>query len=711
MQAMSASYETAVRASPRRVLPVAEMDFSDPDAVLSGVSGGAAPLHFASSEQLFDHKRESEQRIITLEEGLWLLTEEAGEKLPGDDAETAQTAYAIDALSDENCEFGAEAYIELAISGVSVLQAMTIYFADGEREGWPVKFSVSIKIGGSVVWEKEITENSARHIMLDGFTVHYPDAVRVTFHKWSWPHRRPRVLEIMLGAFELWTGADIYEMDIVHQTDFSNLTVAYDTASISVRNEGRRFYPRAKQSIFNSIEARQPVKLFYKISQPGGPEETVPAGVMYLQTNGWEQAATGRSFTLNFTSIVGLLAERTLKLPEVLPQTVQGWVELLLSTLGANFSGRYEIADGILELPLAASADDVNAKNCGMILRYICMAVGCWYGCSPTTGNLTIQAVTETEGDYIPLSGQFSYPEESAADEYADVTFKLADDEIYTVGGGNTDAGQSLTIDNPFIRSEAAAKLAAVNILRFAGGSRFKLTGRGNPASELGDVDTFETIFAERVSARRYKQQFKFNNGVMLQAPSWFLQGSWAAEYGAREEINETSVWTAPEGVSRIRLILIGHGADGEDGEDGSWSANGDPGAGGAGGKVWVGSVNVTAGGNYAITIDDESSFAGYSSANGVAYDSGWGDIYTGLTYAAPGTNGKENCKTPQNGADGEAGTGNGGQGGSGGRQGARAWDSDAGKWRYKRSPADGGAGGKGASGCVIIYYDKAVAE
>lgn len=707
MKNVSEKFLAAAEANPRYVTPFALMDFCDPDAEYGEVAG-ATVLPFCTVGQLYNRKIGVEKRIVTLEKDLFLL--DGSREIPEEGAvEAEEVGIALEAWSDENCLFAEGAFIELPISNVQVLQSLTLAFDDDPMYGWPPEYTVSLKVGENAVWEQTVTDGTGGKIILDGFCVYDPTAVRVTFTKWSWPMRRARILEIALGIFEEWTGADMYEVDVLQQTDFTNLTVCYDTARIVVRNETHRFNPRAKGSVFASIEARQPVQIFYGVASPGDKPEKVSVGVFYLQEEGWETAATDTAFELNFVSIIGLLAERVPEISEnieELPKTVTEWLRLLLSTVGENFTEKFTVDDELAEVELTASPEDLQGMNCGDILRYICMAVGAIYRADTESGKLLVQKIPEDAGVFIPLSQQFAYPVESRSEDWADIAFMLADDEVYTVGGNTSAAEKTCKVDNPFIKTREGAERAAKNILQQSGGSTYKLAGRGNPASDIGDIDTFETIFGERVSARLRKQQLKFSDCVMLETPSWLVQSGWQYQYGERLEFTESCTWTAPEGVSKIRLVLIGRGEDGKPGGDGSYSADGEPGAGGAGGLVWIGDIGVTAGGIYAVNIGEDSTFGtAYTSANGKQFAGGWGDIYSGKVYAANGTDGPERCKSVTDGADGESGTGCGGQGGGGGRQGARAWDGE--KWIYKRRKVSGGAGGKGATGCVIIYISQ----
>lgn len=701
MKDVSENFLRAAKASPRYVTPYALVDFCDPDAEC-GELVGAELLPFCSAGQLYNRRLAIEKKVATLEKNIFLL--DGSRELPAEGVtEEREVGVTLNCFSDGDCLFNGEAFIELPISNVQVLQALTLAFDDDPAYGWPVEYRVGLRVGGSVVWEKTVMDGSGGKTVFEGFTVYDPTAVRVTLVKWSHPCRRPRIIEIGLGIFEEWTGADMYEVDVIQQTDFANLTVCYDTARIVVRNETFRFCPRAENSIIASIEARQPVRIFFLVGEPGGVTEKVSAGVFYLKEQGWETAATDTSFELNFVSVIGLMAERVPDLPEELPVRVDDWLRLLLSSIGKNFTEKFRVDASLAGMELVATAEDVQGLTCGELLRYICMSIGAVYGADAGNGDLVVRALPEESGVFIPLSQQFAYPVEGQSDDWADIAFMLANDEIYTVSG-NVSAGQkTCKVDNPFVRTKEAAEAAAKNILLVSGGSTFKLSGRGNPACDIGDIDTFETIFGEKMTARRQKQQLKFTDGVMLENPSWLVQSGWQYCYSGRLEFVESCSWTAPEGVSRIRLVLIGRGEDGEPGEDASYSADGEPGSGGSGGKVWIGDIGVNPGGVYTVGIEDESVFGtAYTSAVGKRYDGGWGDIYSGRVYAAKGADGAELCRSVTDGVDGEAGTGAGGQGGGGGRQGARAWNGE--KWVYKRRAVAGGTGGKGGSGCVIIY-------
>ena len=99
----------------------------------------------------------------------------------------------------------------------------------------------------------------------------------------------------------------------------------------------------------------------------------------------------------------------------------------------------------------------------------------------------------------------------------------------------------------------------------------------------------------------------------MLQGcSSKLLQASGIGNYEERVQITASGTWTVPEGVTTIRILLVGHGLRGEQGEDGepapppddtestkiitTKGERGGRGADGLGGKVWAGTLSTAPG-------------------------------------------------------------------------------------------------------------------
>ena len=194
-----------------------------------------------------------------------------------------------------------------------------------------------------------------------------------------------------------------------------------------------------------------------------------------------------------------------------------------------------------------------------------------------------------------------------------------------------------------------------------------------------------------------------FSNGVLRDCKSVLLQADGSFMFQNRQVFTESGTFTGPSGVTKLRLILVGKGGDGTDGADGSYSSSGADGIDGAGGLVWAGTININEGQTYAINIDSNSTFGAYSSINGKTYENGYTDIASGDSFARTGV------------SDPKPGTGDGGAKGIGGSQGVRHreinYDSNGNPsgshMVIDAYPGKGTAGVSGATGCVVIYWDK----
>ena len=263
-----------------------------------------------------------------------------------------------------------------------------------------------------------------------------------------------------------------------------------------------------------------------------------------------------------------------------------------------------------------------------------------------------------------------------------------------------------MQVNNPFLSTKAQALAAAKLILSTYGGNQLATTGRGNPASEIGDVDTVWLDASQATTGRRMMQTFSFSDGVMQGCQSTLLQADGSFQFEGRAVITESGTWTAPAGVTQLRIILVGHGGNGTDGTDGSWDAAGVNGVDGQGGKVWAGTVSINSQQQFTITIGEDTVMGQYSSANGQVFQYGYTDVASGDSF------GRTGVQSPI------SGSGDGGAGGKGGVKGNRHTETIHGTdgegnpttdWVtvIDNYPSAGTDGVVGASGCVVVYWDK----
>lgn len=698
------AYHAAITGDARRVLLRAVIDIISPDIVFgAGETSGQIP--WSKPEQLHDKVFDNPTKYATLERDRWAL-DGTWDLLPDDPTQTVgQMGYIGNVLSGADGTFSTPPWVELQFSGVSVLQACSVYFPGNDYDGLPEDFTVEVKQGGTAYHTRTYTGNTASSVSLEGFTVNNPDAIRVTVTKWSRPGRRMRVVEIVPGVYEGWDGGMIAEFNVKQQGNIAATALPYGTCTLKIDNLSRRFEPRSKNGLFQSIEERQGIDVSLGVRLADGTDEYKRLGIFYQYSGGWKTGDNGLTMQWNLVDIIGLLANREFLAPSTLPTTLGGWIGALAAQLGVNFQDRWHVDPNYTALPVTVrAADDLQGKSCGDILRWVCQATGTWPRADASTGDLTAEPLW-SEGNKVTLDNLNGYPVMRANGDVAALIFTLNDGAgtKYIVSGNATSSSETVSIDNPFIKTEAQALAAARLILSTYGGNVLDLTGRGDPSSEIGDVDTVWLDESQATTARRVMQTFQFSGGVMQGCQSQLLQADGSFLYQGREVITTPGTWKAPAGKKSLRVILVGKGGDGTRGQDGTWDAAGADGVDGLGGLVWSGTISINEQQAFTVTIGQETTFGVYSSANGKRYANGYTDVRSGESY------GRSAVPNPR------PGYGEGGAKGTGGTPGARHKEkqyrpdgSPAGsRWVIDVEPGEGTNGSNGSAGCVIVYYDK----
>lgn len=697
------AYHAAITGDARRVLLRAVIDIISPDIVFSaGETSGQIP--WSKLEQLHDKVFGNPTKYATLERDRWAL-DGTRDLLPDDPAQTVgQMSYIGSVLSGADGTFSAPPWVELQFSGVSVLQACSVYFPDNDYDGLPEDFTVEIKQGGTAYHTRTYTGNTASFVSLEGFTVNNPDAIRVTVTKWSRPGRRMRVVEIVPGVYEAWDGGMIAEFNVKQQGNIAATALPYGTCTLKIDNLSRRFEPRSKNGLFQSIEERQGIDVSLGVRLADGTDEYKRLGIFYQFSGGWKTGDNGLTMQWNLVDIIGLLANREFLAPATLPTTLGGWIGALAAQLGVNFKDRWHVDPDFTALPVTVrTAEDVQGKKCGDILRWVCQATGTWPRADASTGDLTAEPLW-SEGNKVTLDNLNGYPVMKANGDVAALIFTLNDGAgtKYIVSGKATSSSETVSIDNPFIKTEAQALAAARLILSTYGGNVLDLTGRGDPSSEIGDVDTVWLDESQATTARRIMQTFSISSGVLQGCQSQLLQADGAFLFTGREVITTPGTWKAPAGKKSLRVILVGKGGNGTGGTDGTWEYAGNDGTDGLGGLVWTGTININDHQAFEVSLGEHTVFGAYSSANGKQYENGYTDVASGDSFARTGV------KYPR------PGTGDGGAKGLGGVKGEREkikWKDESGAshsyWKVYQEPGPGQAGTPSALGCVVIYYDK----
>lgn len=713
MISSTTAYQAAIVGDTRRIYLQAVIDIIDPDITYGTVSSSGM-ANVCKPEQIHDKEMEIVP-YATLEANRWALNGQF-KLFPLRGAD--HIGFLGDTLSGGEGVFSPAVWVEEHFSNVSILQACSIYFPTADWDGVAADFTVEVMQGGTAYYTKTVAGNTASSIALDGFTVNNPDAIRVTVTKWSKGNRRIRIPEIIPGLYEKWTGNEIAVFSLKHQGDVSCMTLPYGTCTIKMDNLSRRFEPRSKNGVFQSIEERQGIPVSIGVRLSDDTVEYKPAGVFYQYSGGWKTGDNGLTMQWDLVDIVGLLADREFIPPPILPTTLSGWIAALVAQMGENFAGMYAVDPNYASAEASVrAADDLVGMTCGDILRYVCMATGTWPRADAETGYLTAEPMWN-QGSKITLDNLVDYPTMKANTDIAALFFTLNDgnDTQYVVSGNSTASNETKSIQNPFIKTQSQALTAARAILSTYGGNKLEIVGRGDPASEIGDVDTVWLNESTATTGRRIQQDLSLQDGVLRNCSSVLLQADGIFLYDGMEVITSSGVWTAPAGATQLRIILVGKGEGGGHGEPGTMGRQesedgygdsergeyGADGSDGVGGKVWTATIDINPQQSFEVSFDGFNTIFGpYSSANGNTYPQGYSDVASGESYARTGV------------ASPKPGSGDGGAGGKGGAPGYGVykhytWEGGgATTFKVYAEPEPGKPGVAGAQGCAVIYWDK----
>ena len=735
MISSSAAYQAAITADSRRILLRAIINIIDPDITYQAATeSGEAP--FSQSGQLTDKDLDYGPAYATLERNRWLL-DGTFQIYPDSYHGQGQQGYASDVLSGDDGSFASPPWVQVNFSNVSILQACSVYFPEAAFDGVADTFTVEVLQGGTAYFTQTVTGTTESQVDFEGFTVQNPEAIRVTVIKWSLPGRRFRTPEIIPGVFESWNGAIIASFQVTQQANFASTALPYGTCTLRMDNLDRRFEPRSKDGVFQSIEERQGIPVSIGVRLPDGTAEYKSVGVYYQAAGGWTTGDNGITMQWDLVDIVGLIADREYIPPSPLPTTLEGWVASLVAQLGANFTSLYHVDPNYKDTALTCALADVQGKKCGDVLRWVCQASGTFPRADSETGFLTVEPFWN-QGNKLDLDNMQTYPVMKANGDVGALIFTLNDgsETQYVVTGTSAASSETVSISNPFIKTQAQALTAARMILSTYGGNQLETTGRGDPSSEIGDVDTVWLNESRATTGRRMMQTFAFSNGVLQGCQSVLLQADGAFLFEEMAVITQSGTWTAPAGVTRLRVVIGqggqggGHGADGtmgtlaSDYSIGNDGLNGNNGSSGQGGKIWFGTIDINPEQSFQVTIGQggapaaqagipgdiggETTFGPYSSANGEVYPLGYTDIASGDSYGRTGV------------ASPADGTSDGGQGGEGGMAGYREYSGRTPVYNNQGEeigfhvnystvvkPTPGKPGKAGASGFVLVYWDK----
>lgn len=239
-----------------------------------------------------------------------------------------------------------------------------------------------------------------------------------------------------------------------------------------------------------------------------------------------------------------------------------------------------------------------------------------------------------------------------------------------TATGSNSD--DTYTVAEATLVSVVNSENVAARMAEYYGSAKTVSTGIVVESERAGSVVQFEDPFGDLTQGIITSMDIIMSNKLKASAEivADYSPGNAGNFYTNFAVVTESGSWTVPDGVTKVRVILIGGGHGGESGKaglDGTGSregyensigqggAGGEAGAGGAPGKIYVSTVSVSAGQSFSVVIGEGgagaayggtpseggiTTFGDFSSSDGYTPESGYIDPASNKVYALRGENG-----------------------------------------------------------------------
>lgn len=125
--------------------------------------------------------------------------------------------------------------------------------------------------------------------------------VVVTFMSTNKPYRRVHLAEVLFGELFIWTGSNIFDLDILEELDPLGNSAPPKEAHTSVVNSLNNF-----NIYLNNLQKKQPLKPYLTLLNSDGTSETVPMGTFYLYN--WNDDNNYLSSTLYARDLLDIMS-------------------------------------------------------------------------------------------------------------------------------------------------------------------------------------------------------------------------------------------------------------------------------------------------------------------------------------------------------------------------------------------------------------------
>ena len=428
-----------------------EYSVTDPDVQKDGTASSNGDTGYASTVEITDTTVKSPPHYATLEHNIWGLNGE--QTILPDSAPYGDTGYVGNAICDDTGVFSTPPVVSISFSKVHIplVPGVTITWSEEYGE-YATSFRVKAYNGSTVVFNQLCEGNESVRTVVDADLQQY-DKISVEILKWSRPHRRARMIRIVIGTDIVYTKDDLMSYTHTQSVDLLSGTLPKNAITFSLDNTNGQWNPDNEEGAEKYLLQRQALKVKYGM-KVSGITEWIDGGTFYMSEwstpmNGLEATFTARD-SIDFMNAVYTGTRKGTLYDIAIAALVQADLPLL-----ENGEVRYSVDNRLKNYTTDFTTDD-NAYIISEILQMVANAGQCVMY-QDREGVLRLEKLNEALTDYaITQDVSYEHPE-------YDITKEL---KAVSVNDGlgyaeNNTVGEVQTMKNPLITTESNANAVA----------------------------------------------------------------------------------------------------------------------------------------------------------------------------------------------------------------------------------------------------------
>lgn len=441
----------------------------------------------ASADVLVNLLDKEYSKYAALEHNMWLLD---GTHTIFDDSK--DIGYISSVLSSEDGSFEMHPVITIRFTQVHTvaIPGITINWGNAFDE-WAKEFIVTVYNGEDIVTQRTITDNITPMSVVNMEFASY-DKITVEILKWCLPLRRARIEEIVVGIVTIFDKSTLTEYTNTQFVDLMSFDLPKAEVVFSITNVEGEWNPDNPEGVFKYLMERQELKVRYGY-KIGNTVEWIKCGTFYMSE--WETPQNGITASFTARDLFEFMQEKF--------KVTSGTFTLKALAVQALEQSNLPLGnDGFVRWILDDCLDSISVKvssdfdyTCAEVLQ-LCANAACCVLYQNREGKLIIEKLTDTLTDYL-IDGFVSY----AKAEYS-ISKELKSVDVNDGMGtaDNSTTGETQTLENPLIQTEAVANAVAVWV-RDCLMHRKTLSGeyRADPRLDALDKVSVKNKYAETV--------------------------------------------------------------------------------------------------------------------------------------------------------------------------------------------------------------------